>query len=65
MNRIKITNTATETTLIADVLSRSDKKIRAVIQGTDLPLDFSRTDVRLPYVYNGNRMTLETNGKDA
>jgi hypothetical protein len=46
----KIRNTNNGKTLIADVLSRSDKSLRVVIPGIIIPLTLTRKDLRGPFV---------------
>lgn len=55
----KIRNTNNGKTLIADVLSRSDKSLRVVIPGTTIPLTLTRKDLRGPFVghYAGMEFT--------
>lgn len=52
-----VVSTATDKTVTADILKRSDKSIRVALRGTDIVLNLTRTDVRRPYV--GTRHGLE------
>lgn len=62
MNTCEITNTNTGKTVRADILKRTDKSMRVVLQGTTTPVNLSRTDVRRPYVGNLMGMELTTRG---
>ena len=65
MDRISIKNENSGKSMGADVLSKSDKKIRCVIDGMDVAMTFTRTDVRKPYICHMGGITLQTDGKNA
>jgi hypothetical protein len=48
--------------MTADVLKRSDKSLRVAIQGTNITLNLSRTDMKRPYVGNYAGMEFTTFG---
>jgi len=48
--QVKIHNTNTGIAKVCDVLSRTDKTIRIVFPGTNIPMTLSRTDVRKRFV---------------
>ena len=50
MDTCKVTNTNNGRTVAADILQRSDKRIRVVLQGTDMTITMTREDTRRPYV---------------
>lgn len=58
MERTQVINPDNGTTISADVLSRTDKRMRVIINGTGTPLDFRRSDLRRPYVYRSGPLTL-------
>lgn len=50
METCKVINTNNGNTVLADILQRSDKRIRVVLQGTNMTLTMTRDDTRRPYV---------------
>lgn len=52
----------TNRTVKADILKKSDKAIRVALQGTDIILNMTRTDVRRPYVGSKSGLEFTTNG---
>jgi hypothetical protein len=50
MDTCKVRNTNTGQTVTADILSKTDKSLRVVFKGTNIPITLTRTDVRKPYV---------------
>lgn len=62
MEKVKITNTNTGKTVSADVLNRSDKSLRVVLQGTMITLNLTRSDLRRPYIGHMNGMEFSSAG---
>lgn len=62
MDRIDIENLDTGKIVGADVMSRSDKKIRVVIDGMSDPINLTRLDTRSPFAANMFGMQLRTKG---
>lgn len=62
MERVEITNTSNGTKVGADVLTRSDKKLRVVIDGMADPINLTRIDTRTPYTANLFGVELQTRG---
>lgn len=50
-------------TVQADVLERSDKRLKVVVKGTDIRIVLTREDVRKPYVGQMAGMEIVTQGK--
>lgn len=50
MERVKVKNTNNGKIVDADVLLRTDKKLRVAFVGTNVTLTLMRTDIRKPYV---------------
>ena len=57
MDSIEIFCTDNGKTKIAEVLSKSDKHIKVVFEGTTITLELFRTDVNRPYI--GHKSGLE------
>ena len=57
MDSIEILCTDNNKTKIAEVLSKSDKYMKEVFEGTTITLELSRTDVNKPYI--GHKSGLE------
>tara|TARA_B100001057_G_C22555556_1_gene835153 strand:+ start:125 stop:328 length:204 start_codon:yes stop_codon:yes gene_type:complete len=57
MEKIKILCTDNGKTKQADVLSKSDKYLKVVVEGTTMSIEMFRTDLNKPYV--GNKAGLE------
>lgn len=57
-----LTNTNNSKTAKADVLQRSDKRLRVVLQGTDTTITLTRDDTRRPYVGSMAGLEFTTNG---
>ena len=57
MEAIEIYCTDNDKTKTAEVLSRTDKYIKVVFEGTTMTLELSRKDLNKPYV--GNKAGLE------
>ena len=53
----------TETDATADILERSDKRIKVALVGTDLTITLTRLDNRSPYVGHMGSMEFETFGE--
>lgn len=62
MEKVKISCTQTGVTIGADVLKRSDRSMRVVLDNTDLTLNLSRVDARSPYVGYHAGLEFTTNG---
>ena len=50
MEKIEITCTNNGKTKKADVISRNDKFLKVAIEGTQITIDMSRSDLNNPYV---------------
>jgi hypothetical protein len=52
MNKVTLINTDSGKEMFADILTRSDKRIRVVvgIGSKSVPITLTRTDIRKPYV---------------
>jgi hypothetical protein len=50
MEKCSIYCVNTEKDAVADILSKSDKRLKVVIEGTDLTIILQRNDVRSPYI---------------
>ena len=57
MEQIQLTCSNNGKTKTADVLSRSDKYLKVVVEGTTMTIELTRTDLNRPYV--GNKAGLE------
>lgn len=57
MEQITITCTDNGKTKTADVLSKSDKYLKVVVEGTTMTIELSRSDVNKPYI--GTKAGLE------
>lgn len=57
MEQIQITCSNNGKTKTADVLSKSDKYLKVVVEGTTMTIELTRTDLNRPYV--GNKAGLE------
>tara|TARA_Y200000002_G_C22177298_1_gene453656 strand:+ start:219 stop:404 length:186 start_codon:yes stop_codon:yes gene_type:complete len=57
MEQIQLTCSNNGKTKTADVLSRSDKFLKVVVEGTTMTIELTRTDLNRPYV--GNKAGLE------
>ena len=57
MDSIEILCTDNNKTKIAEVLSKSDKYMKVVFEGTTITLELYRTDVNKPYI--GHKSGLE------
>ena len=57
MEQIQLTCSNNGKTKTADVLSRSDKFLKVVVEGTTMTIELFRSDVNKPYV--GNKAGLE------
>ncbi len=62
MEKVNITCTQTGVTIGADVLKRSDRSMRVVLDGTNITLNLSRVDARTPYIGNHVGLEFTTNG---
>lgn len=62
MDTCKVTNTNNGKTVTADVIQRSDKRLRVVFQGTDMTLTMTRSDIRRPYVGSSAGLEFTTMG---
>ena len=57
MEQIQLTCSNNGKTKTADVLSKSDKFLKVVVEGTTMTIELFRSDVNKPYV--GNKAGLE------
>lgn len=62
METCKVTNTNNGNTVLADILQRSDKRLRVVLQGTNMTLTMTRDDTRRPYVGQAAGLEFTTMG---
>lgn len=62
MDTCKVTNTNNGRTLEADVLQRSDKRLRVALQLTDITITMTRADTNRPYVGNAAGLEFTTMG---
>ena len=49
MDKVNIICTNNGKTKIADVLSKSDKHMKVVVEGTQIAIDMHRTTINMPY----------------
>ena len=66
MEQIQLTCSNNGKTKTADVLSRSDKYLKVVVEGTTMTIELTRTDLNRPYVGNkaGLEFTYEWTGRN-
>mgnify|MGYP001170538041 FL=1 len=57
MEQIILTCTDNGKTKTADILSKSDKYLKVVVEGTTMTIELTRSDLNRPYV--GNKAGLE------
>ena len=57
MEKIEIICTNNEKTKMAEVLSKTDKHLKVVLEGTMITIDLVREDLNRPYI--GNKSGLE------
>ncbi len=62
MDTVKVTNTNNGRTVEAEVLQRSDKRLRVVLVGTSITLTMTREDTRRAYVGNSNGLEFTSMG---
>lgn len=62
MDKVKVTNTNNGRTVEAEVLQRSDKRLRVVLVGTSITLTMTREDTRRVYVGNSNGLEFTSMG---
>lgn len=62
MEKVKITCTQTGVTVGADVLERSNRRIRVALDNTDITLNLNRVDGSTPYIGNHVGLEFTTNG---
>lgn len=62
MDKVKVTNTNNGKTVEAEVLQRSDKRLRVVLVGSNITLTLTREDSRRAYVGNLNGLEFTTLG---
>lgn len=62
MDTVKVTNTNNGKTVEADVLQRSDKRLRVALVGTSITITMTRDDIRRPYVGNTNGLEFTSMG---
>lgn len=63
MERVSVYCVNTESDATADVLERSDKRIKVVFTTTDMTLVLTRQDNRQPYIGSMSGLTFETFGE--
>lgn len=63
MNQCDIYCVSTEKSAIADILERSDKRIKVVMIGTKIPITLTRKDTRYPYTGTEFGLEFETFGE--
>jgi len=52
----------TEKDAIGEILEKSDKRIKVVLEGTTLTITLTRSDLRRPYIGHAAEMEFETFG---
>ncbi len=62
MNRVKVTNLNNERSVDADVLQRSDKRMRVALVGTNIVINLTRDDTRRPYIGSLNGIEFASQG---
>lgn len=62
MDRVKVTNLANGKTVEADVIQKSDKKMRVVLVGTNITINLSREDTRKPYIGRASGLEFSSMG---
>ena len=62
MNTCKVTNPSNGRTVEADVLQRSDKRLRVALAGTNITINLTREDVRRPYIGKTNGLEFSSMG---
>ncbi len=62
MNRVKVTNLNNERSVDADVLQRSDKRMRVALVGTNIVINLTRDDTRRPYIGSLNGIEFSSQG---
>ncbi len=53
----------TETDALADILERTDKRIKVALVDTDITITLTRSDTRSPYIGFMGKMEFETFGE--
>lgn len=64
MEKVSVYCINTEKDLVAEVLERSDKRLRVVFVDTTLTLTLSRKDTRGPYIGTSAGLEFETFGTE-
>jgi hypothetical protein len=62
MNKCKVTNLNNGKTVEADVLQRSDKRLRVALTGTNITINLTREDVRKPFIGRANGLEFSSMG---
>lgn len=62
MDKVKVTNTNNGKTVEAEVLQRSDKRLRVVLVGSNITLTLTREDTRRAYVGKTNGLEFTSMG---
>lgn len=62
MEKCKVTNLANGKTVDADIIQRSDKRLRVALSGTNITLNLTREDVRKPYIGKTNGLEFSSMG---
>ena len=59
MEKVEITCTNNGKTKLVDVLSKNDKYMKVVVEGTQIVIEMSRKDVNTPYIGDTAGLTFE------
>ena len=62
MDKVKVTNISNGRTVDADVLQRSDKRLRVALTGTNITINLTREDVRKPFIGRTNGLEFSSMG---
>jgi len=63
MEQCSVYCVTTETDAVADILERTDKRIKVAMAGTDITVTLTRSDARAPYIGFLGNMEFETFGE--
>lgn len=62
MDKVKVTNINNGRTVDADVIQRSDKRLRVALTGTNITINLTREDVRKPFIGRANGLEFSSMG---
>jgi hypothetical protein len=62
MDKVKVTNISNGRTVEADVIQRSDKRLRVALVGTNITINLMRDDTRKPYIGKANGLEFSSMG---